>query len=167
LLENLDFLDLQVLNTLQNDGRIPVVELSKKVNLSAHPCTQRKRRLEEKGVIMGYHARINPAALDQGLMVFVTLTLKATDEASLKAFNMAVKPVKQVLECHLLGGGFDYLLKIRARDVSEYRKILGGIMKALPMIEATHSYFVMEHIKENPLLPIPRSKGQVEMARRI
>ena len=80
---------------------------------------------------------------------------------------MAVKPVKQILECHLLGGGFDYLLKIRVRDVSEYREILSDIMKSLPMIESTHSYFVMEHVKENPLLPIPRSKGQIEMARRI
>lgn len=67
LLENLDFLDLQVLNTLQNDGRIPVVELSKKVNLSAHPCTLRKRRLEEEGVIMGYHARIHVARLDPAI----------------------------------------------------------------------------------------------------
>src|SRR6185436_11522598 len=110
--ENLDFIDLQLLTTLQNEGRIPVVELAKKVNLSATPCTLRMRRLEQEGVITGYHARINPVALNQALMVFVTVSLKATDEASLKAFNAAVKPVKQILECHMLGGGFDYLLKI-------------------------------------------------------
>ncbi len=158
--ENLDFIDLQLLTTLQNEGRIPVVELAKKVNLSATPCTLRMRRLEQEGVIVGYHARINPVALNQALMVFVTVCLKATDEASLKAFNAAVKPVKQILECHMLGGGFDYLLKIRVRDMPEYREILGSIIGALPMIESTHSYFVMEQVKESPLLPIPRLRDR-------
>jgi Lrp/AsnC family transcriptional regulator, leucine-responsive regulatory protein len=158
--ENLDFIDLQLLTTLQNEGRIPVVELAKKVNLSATPCTLRMRRLEQEGVITGYHARINPVALHQALMVFVTVSLKATDEASLKAFNAAVKPVKQILECHMLGGGFDYLLKIRVRDMPEYREILGSIIGALPMIESTHSYFVMEQVKESPLLPIPRLRDR-------
>jgi Lrp/AsnC family transcriptional regulator, leucine-responsive regulatory protein len=158
--ENLDFIDLQLLTTLQNEGRIPVVELAKKVNLSATPCTLRMRRLEQEGVIVGYHARINPVALNQALMVFVTVSLKATDEASLRAFNAAVKPVKQILECHMLGGGFDYLLKIRVRDMPEYREILGSIIGALPMIESTHSYFVMEQVKESPLLPIPRLRDR-------
>jgi len=158
--ENLDFIDLQLLTTLQNEGRIPVVELAKKVNLSATPCTLRMRRLEQEGVITGYHARIDPVALNQALMVFVTVSLKATDEASLKAFNAAVKPVKQILECHMLGGGFDYLLKIRVRDMPEYREILGSIIGALPMIESTHSYFVMEQVKESPLLPIPRLRDR-------
>lgn len=158
--ENLDFIDLQLLTTLQNEGRIPVVELAKRVNLSATPCTLRMRRLEQEGVIVGYHARINPVALNQALMVFVTVSLKATDEASLKAFNAAVKPVKQILECHMLGGGFDYLLKIRVRDMPEYREILGSIIGALPMIESTHSYFVMEQVKESPLLPIPRLRDR-------
>jgi Lrp/AsnC family leucine-responsive transcriptional regulator len=158
--ENLDFIDLQLLTTLQNEGRIPVVELAKKVNLSATPCTLRMRRLEQEGVIVGYHARINPVALNQALMVFVTVSLKATDEASLKAFNAAVKPVKQILECHMLGGGFDYLLKIRVRDMPEYREILGSIIGTLPMIESTHSYFVMEQVKESPLLPIPRLRDR-------
>jgi Lrp/AsnC family leucine-responsive transcriptional regulator len=160
LSENLDFIDLQLLATLQNEGRIPVVDLAKKVNLSATPCTLRMRRLEQEGVIIGYHARINPVALNQALMVFVTVSLKATDEASLKAFNAAVKPVRQILECHMLGGGFDYLLKIRVRDMPEYREILGSIIGALPMIENTHSYFVMEQVKESPLLPIPKSKDR-------
>jgi Lrp/AsnC family leucine-responsive transcriptional regulator len=158
--ENLDFIDLQLLTTLQNEGRIPVVELAKKVNLSATPCTLRMRRLEQEGVIVGYHARINPVALNQALMVFVTVSLKATDEASLKAFNAAVKPVKQILECHMLGGGFDYLLKIRVRDMPEYREILGSMIGTLPMIESTHSYFVMEQVKESPLLPIPRLRDR-------
>jgi Lrp/AsnC family transcriptional regulator, leucine-responsive regulatory protein len=158
--ENLDFIDLQLLETLQSEGRIPVVDLAKKVNLSATPCTLRMRKLEQDGVITGYHARINPAALNQALMVFVTVSLKSTDEASLKAFNAAVKPVKQILECHMLGGGFDYLLKMRVRDMPEYREIFGSIIGALPMIENTHSYFVMEHVKESPHLPIPKARNR-------
>ncbi len=75
-------------------------------------------------------------------------------------FNAAVRPVRQILECHMLGGGFDYLLKIRVRDMTEYREILGGVIGALPMVESTHSYFVMEQVKESPLLPIPRPKDR-------
>ena len=90
--ENLDTTDLALLDTLQSNGRMPVVELAKRINLSATPCTLRMRKLEQDGVIFGYHARLNPAALGQALMVFVTVSLKATDEATLKAFNAAVPP---------------------------------------------------------------------------
>ena len=157
-IENLDSTDLALLDALQNNGRLSLVELAKRINLSATPCTLRMRKLEQDGVITGYHAKLDPAALGQALMVFVTVSLKATDEATLKAFNAAVKPVKPILECHMVGGGFDYLLKIRVRDMAEYRDILGGVIGALPMVESTHSYFVMEEVKESPLLPIPRLK---------
>lgn len=154
----LDLLDLAILDALQADGRLPVVELARRINLSPTPCTVRLRRLEQQGIISGFHARIDPKALGQALLVFVTVSLKATDEASLKAFNAAVRPVKQILECHMVGGGFDYLLKIRVADMAEYRDILGGIIGALPMVESTHSYFVMEEVKESPTLPIPKAK---------
>ena len=159
-LANLDLIDLILLDALQSDGRLPVVELAKRINLSPTPCTLRMRKLEQDGVISGYHARLNPAALGQALMVFVTVSLKATDEATLKAFNAAVKPVKPILECHMVGGGFDYLLKIRVRDMAEYRDILGGVIGTLPMVESTHSYFVMEEVKESPLLPIPKPRDR-------
>ena len=156
-----DKLDLQLLKLLQTDGRMSVVELSKHLNLSPTPCTQRIKRLEQTGVITGYHARLSPAALGQALMVFVTVKLRGTDEATLEKFNAAVKPIKQILECHMVGGGFDYLLKIRVRDMGEYREILGGIIGALPMVEGTHSYFVMEEVKESPLLPIDLPKAKL------
>lgn len=159
-LENLDSIDFALLEALQSQGRLPVVELAKRINLSPTPCTLRMRKLEQDGVISGYHARLNPAVLGQALLVFVTVSLKATDEATLKAFNAAVKPVKQILECHMVGGGFDYLIKIRVRDMAEYRDILGGVIGALPMVESTHSYFVMEEVKESPLLPIPKPKDR-------
>jgi Lrp/AsnC family leucine-responsive transcriptional regulator len=155
---NLDSIDIALLDALQANARLPVVELAKRANLSPTPCTLRIRKLEQDGVITGYHARLKPSALGQALMVFVTVSLKATDEATLKAFNAAVKPVKQILECHMVGGGFDYLLKIRVRDMAEYRDTLGGIIGALPMVESTHSYFVMEEVKEEPFLSLPNPK---------
>ena len=157
---DVDKVDLQLLSHLQNDGRTSIVELSKRVNLSPTPCTQRIKRLEQSGVITGYHASISPAALGQALMVFVTVKLRVTDEATLEKFNAAVKPVKQILECHMVGGGFDYLLKIRVRDMGEYREILGGVIGTLPMVEGTHSYFVMEEVKESPLLAINITKAK-------
>ena len=152
---NIDSTDLAILAALQENARLSVVELARRVHLSPTPCTLRIRRLEKLGVIGGYHARLDAGALGQALMVFVTVTLKATDEATLKAFNAAVRPVSQILECHMVGGGFDYLLKIRVRDMAEYRAILGGIIGALPMVEGTHSYFVMEEVKETSRLHLP------------
>ncbi len=153
---NLDATDLAMLEALQSEARLPVVELAKRVNLSATPSTLRLRRLEQEGVIQGYHARLNPAALGQALLVFVTVQLKSTDETSLIAFNKAIRPVPQVLECHMVGGGFDYLLKVRVGNMQEYRDLLGGVIGALPMVENTHSYFVMEEVKETSLLPLTR-----------
>jgi Lrp/AsnC family transcriptional regulator, leucine-responsive regulatory protein len=155
-LVKLDSTDLAILAALQENARMPVVELAKRVNLSPTPCTLRIRRMEQEGVITGYHARLAPAALGHALMVFVTVSLKSTDEKTLRAFNAAVKPVRQILECHMVGGGFDYLLKIRVRDMGEYREILGGRLGALPMVESTHSYFVMEEVKESSFLDVGR-----------
>ena len=151
---DIDSIDLAILAALQDNARLSVVELAKRVHLSPTPCTMRLRRLENDGVISGYHAKLNPQALGHALMVLVTVSLKSTDGAILKAFNAAMKPVKQILECHMVGGGFDYLLKIRVRDMGEYRDILGGVLGALPMVESTHSYFVMEEVKESAQLDL-------------
>lgn len=149
-------MDLAILAALQADGRLAVVELAKRVNLSATPCTLRMRRLEQDGLIRGYHARLDCKKLGLALLVFVQVKLKSTDEATLSAFNAAMKPVDQVLECHLVGGGFDYLLKLRVKDMQEYREILGGLIGTLPMVENTHSHFVMEEVKEQFMLPLPK-----------
>lgn len=154
----LDSVDLNIIEQLQRDARLSITEMSRLVNLSPTPCTLRMRRLEREKVILGYHARVSPAALQSALLVFVTVKLRATDEATLASFNAAVKPVRQILECHMTGGGFDYLLKIRVRDMGEYREILGGVIGQLPMVEGTHSYFVMEEVKETSMLPVRASK---------
>jgi Lrp/AsnC family leucine-responsive transcriptional regulator len=156
IIANLDSTDLAILDLIQKEGRLPIVELAKRVNLSATPATLRLRRLEQEGVIEAYHARLSPKAMGRQLLVFVTVQLKSTDENSLNAFNRAIKPVPQVMECHMVGGGFDYLIKVRVADMQEYRDLLGGVIGALPMVENTHSYFVMEEVKETNLLPIKR-----------
>ena len=153
---NLDQTDLAILTALQAEGRLPVVELAKRVNLSATPCTLRMRRLEREGYISGYHARLDPRRLGRALLVFVQVKLKSTDEVSLAEFNRAIRPVEQVLECHLVGGGYDYLLKLRVADMQAYREILGGVIGTLPVVENTHSFFVMEEVKESTTLPLPK-----------
>jgi Lrp/AsnC family leucine-responsive transcriptional regulator len=154
----LDSTDIAILDVLQREGRLAVVELARKVNLSATPCTLRLRRLEQEGVITGYRALIAPVALGLALVVFVEVKLKSSDEASLEAFNRAIRPVPEVLECHMVGGGFDYLIKARVRDMTHYRELLGGVIGALPTVESTRSYFVMEEVKDSGPLPIPRDQ---------
>jgi Lrp/AsnC family transcriptional regulator, leucine-responsive regulatory protein len=151
----LDFIDLSIIDQLQQDARLSITDMSRRVNLSATPCTLRMRRLEREKVILGYHARVSPQSLQAALLVFVTVKLKSTDEQTLSRFHLAVKPVQQIMECHMTGGGFDYLLKIRVRDMAEYREILGGVLGQLPMVEGTNSYFVMEEVKETTMLPVP------------
>ena len=156
--EEIDAIDMAILNALQADGRLTLTDLAKAVNLSATPCAVRMRRLEREGYIQGYHAHLDPMRLGRGMVVFVQVTLKNTDEATLKSFNEAVSRMPEAIECHMVGGGFDYLVKLRVRDMGEYRSILGGAIGALPAVAGTHSYFVMEEVKSSTLLPLPRAR---------
>lgn len=144
----LDPHDMAILKAVQKDGRISVVDLAKTINLSPTPCATRLRRLEKAGIIAGYHARLNPAALSQDLLVFMQVSLSSTEEKVLRAFNEAIRKIPQIQECHMVGGGFDYLIKVRVRDMAAFREFLGSIMPSLPDVENTHSYFVMEQVKE-------------------
>ena len=155
----LDAIDTAILEQLQADSRIPMVELAKRVNLSATPCVKRVKRLEADGIIKGYHARLDPDALGRSLLVFVQVSLKNTDEKTLDAFNQAMRAIPDVLECHMLGGGFDYLVKLRTRDMLAYRHFLGHVLGALETVETTHTYFVMEEVKESTLLPVANDGG--------
>ncbi len=150
----LDTIDIAILEQLQADSRIPMVELAKRVHLSATPCVKRVKRLEADGIIQGYHARLDPKALGRSLLVFVQVSLNSTDEKTLDAFNQAMRAIPEVLECHMLGGGFDYLVKLRTRDMQAYRHFLGHVLGALETVETTHTYFVMEEVKESTLLPV-------------
>lgn len=150
----LDMHDLKILDVLQRDGRISVSDLARQINLSSTPCAQRLRKLEMRGYISGYKAIVEPGAIGLDLLVFIQVTLKETDETTLRSFNSAIGRVENVLECHMVGGDFDYLLKARISGMSDYRKLLGGEIGSLPMVQGTHSYFVMEEVKDGTPLPL-------------
>lgn len=148
----LDRIDFLILSILQNDGRISNVDLSKKVNLSASPCLDRVKRLEKEGYIERYGAFINPSKLNYGMTAFVQVSLNSTTSDTFKLFNKEVVKIKEVVECHLIAGGYDYLLKIRFADMVSYRLVLEKIGD-LPAISQTSTYIASEQIKQDIGVP--------------
>ncbi|TDR82894.1 winged helix-turn-helix transcriptional regulator [Paludibacterium purpuratum] len=149
-----DKIDLKILQLLQNNGRISLTDLAEKVGLSTTPCTERVRRLEREGVIEGYFARLNPHMLSASLLVFVEIKLSAKSGDIFDAFRREVQNIPEILECHLVSGEFDYLIKARIPDMSMYRELLGNILLKLPAANESRSYVVMEEIKETLSLAI-------------
>lgn len=150
----LDRTDRQILNFLQQDGRISNVALARKVNLSATPCHERVRRLEKHGFIKGYTALLEPNMVSAGLLVFVEIDLLRTSPDAFRDFRREAKKLPELLECHLVSGNFDYLLKARVNDMQEYRDLLGEKILALPGVSDSRSYVVMEEVKESTILPV-------------
>lgn len=155
-MRKLDRTDYMILDILQKDGRIAISELASKVNLSTTPCSERVKRLERDGVITGYYARLNPSYVERNLLVFleIKLSAKSGDVFDNVAINLADIP--EVLECHLISGEFDYLVKARLKEMGAYRRLLADILKKLPASASSHSYIVMEEIKETLYLDLKR-----------
>ncbi|WP_171409894.1 transcriptional regulator DadR [Pseudomonas aeruginosa] len=151
----LDKIDRNILRILQEEGRISFTELGERVGLSTIPCTERVRRLEREGLIMGYHARLNPQHLKASLLVFVEISLDYKSGDTFEEFRRAVLKLPHVLECHLVSGHFDYLVKARISEMASYRKLLGDILLKLPHVRESKSYIVMEEVKESLDLPVP------------
>ncbi len=145
----LDRTDRQILNILQKDGRIAISELASRVNLSTTPCSERVKRLEREGIIMGYHARVNPQLIDRNLLVFLEIKLSAKSGHVFDQVARDLIEIPEVLECHLISGEFDYLVKARLKEMSAYRRLLGDLLKKLPSSASSHSYIVMEEVKES------------------
>ncbi len=152
--QSLDRIDKHILHILQREGRISVVDLAKRVNLSKTPCLTRVRRLETNGYIIGYQARINPSKIKLDYLVYVQVKLENTSSQTLKKFNIAAKAVPDIMSCHMLSGGYDYLLKIRTRNMASYRTLLGDVIAELPGVLQTASFPVMEEIKDTAMLTI-------------
>lgn len=150
---NLDRIDLTILDALQRDGRISNVELSKKVNLSPSPCLDRVKRLEQEGYIQGYYAKLSASKLKYGMSAFIQVTLDRTNKDVFTRFRDEVVKIKEVAECHMVAGGFDYLLKLRFENMEAYRELLGKIVE-LPAVSQTHTYVVMEHVKHDAGVPV-------------
>ena len=152
----LDRIDRKILDLLQRQGRISMTELAERIGLSASPCAERVKRMERDGVISGYHARVSPEALGKTLLVFVEIKLSAKSGDVFDKVKQELLHMPEVLECHLVSGSFDYLVKARLSGMSEYRHLLGDILKKLPVAAESHSYVVMEEIKETLMLATDR-----------
>ena len=148
---DLDRFDRSILKVLAEDGRISITNLSKRIGLSKSPTQARLRRLEESGVIIGYRALLDPIQLRLDHVAFVEVRLSDTREAALTAFNLAVARVPEIEQAHMIAGDFDYLLKVRTRDMPEYRRVLGETISALPHVSHTSTYVAMEAVKETML----------------
>jgi Lrp/AsnC family leucine-responsive transcriptional regulator len=144
----LDKIDRRILRILQKEGRIAMKELAEQVGLSVTPCIERVKRMERDLVITGYYARVDPHQLRASLLVFVEITLDHKSGNMFEQFRREVQRIPEVLECHLVSGDFDYLIKARIGEMADYRKLLGDILLQLPGAVQSKSYVVMEEIKE-------------------
>lgn len=150
----LDRTDRRILDALQADGRITTTDLAQRVHLSPTATAERMKRLIRAGYILRFSAELAPERLGLGLLVFVQVKLDRTTPDVFDAFAAAVKRVPQVLECHMVAGGFDYLVKARVSDMAAYRRLLADTVLDLPGVRETHTYAVMEVVKDTHMLPV-------------
>ena len=151
---NLDALDMKILVNLQKSGRMSNADLSEKVNLSPSACHRRVQRLEETGVIENYVALLNPRKVDRRSTVFVEITLSGQADELLEAFEKAVTRVPDILECHLMAGTADYLLKVVAQDTDDFARIHRQHLTRLPGVAQMHSSFALRTVFKTTALPL-------------
>src|SRR5579864_8068077 len=152
---SLDRIDRRLLARLQQDGRVPVSQLAREVHLTVTPTLERVRRLESSGYIEGYFARLNPRRLGLGLLAYVEVSLDRTTPDAFERFKQAMLAQDEVMECHMVAGGFDYLLKVRVTNMESYRRFLGDRIASVRGVQTTHTYFVMEEVKSTHTIVVP------------
>ncbi len=150
----LDRTDRRILECLQVDGRISNVQLARKVNLTPTPCIERVKRLERQGYIRGYTALLDPELVNASLLVFVEIDLSHTSPDAFRRFREEARRLPEIMDCHLVSGNFDYLIKARVSDMRAYRELLGEKILSLPGVNGSRSYVVMEEVKETMNLPL-------------
>ena len=153
-MKSIDTIDQKILRTLQRDGRLSNIELADRVNLSPTATAERVKRLTREGFIEGYQALLSPEKLGRGMLVFVEVKLDRTTPETFDAFATAVRRSDDVMECHMVAGGFDYLVKARVAGMEAYRAFLADIILPLPGVRETHTYAVMEEVKSTSYLPV-------------
>ena len=151
---SLDRIDRKILATLQLDGRITTTDLADRVGLSATATAERMKRLTRDGYILAFTAELDAEKIGLGLLVFIEVKLDKTTADVFDSFSQAVMRSPEVLECHMVAGGFDYLVKSRVADMSHYRQFLADVILNLPGVRETHTYTVMENVKDTHVLPI-------------
>jgi len=150
----LDRIDRKILAILQEDGRISNLKLAESVALSPTAVLARVQRLTRENYIVGYEARLNPLKLGAGTLVFVEVLLDRTTPNVFEQFKAAVQVRPEIMECHMVAGGFDYLLKTRTADMNAYREFAGAVLWQLPGVRETRTYAVMEEVKHSTRLPL-------------
>jgi Lrp/AsnC family leucine-responsive transcriptional regulator len=150
----LDRIDRRILQALQADARLSNLKLAGQVGLSPTAVLARVQRLVRDGVIQAFEARLDPARLGRGLLVFVEVLLDRTTPNVFEQFKAAVQVHEDILECHMVAGGFDYLLKTRFADMAAYRTFAGTVLWQLPGVRETRTYAVMEEVKHTSRLPV-------------
>ncbi len=150
----LDHIDRRILEVLQKDGRMSNADLSERVNLSASACHRRVQRLEKDGVISGYVALVNPRRLGQTTTVFVEITLSGQADEILDAFEKRVARIPEVLECHLMAGTADYLLKVVVRDTEDFARLHRRHLATLPGVQTMQSSFGLRTVRQTTALPV-------------
>ncbi len=153
-MEHLDATDRRILSVLQKDGRISNADLAARVNLSASACHRRVQRLEEAGFIAGYVALLNPRSLGRTTTVFVEITLSGQADDLLDAFEKAVRAIPDVLECHLMAGTADYLVKVLAEDTDDFARIHRQHLSRLPGVAQMHSSFSLRTVMQTTAVPV-------------
>jgi Lrp/AsnC family leucine-responsive transcriptional regulator len=153
--QDLDAIDRRILRVLQADGRLPNLKLAEAVGLSPTAVLARVQRLTRDRFILGYEARLNPLKLGAGMLVFVEVLLDRTSPNVFDQFKAAVQVRPEIQECHMVAGGFDYLLKLRVADMNAYRQFAGVVLWQLPGVRETRTYAVMEEVKNSAALHLP------------
>ena len=151
-----DRFDHAILNILQAEGRISNVVLAERVNLSESACLRRVRALEESGLIRGYAALVDQAALGLPGNVFVNITLEHQDLADLNAFEQAIQKIPEVMECYLMTGEFDYLLRVVVSDINDFERVHRNDLTQLPGVSRVSSSFALRTVRKTNELPMDR-----------
>lgn len=151
----MDRIDQRILAELEANGRLSIVQLAERVNLTNTPCSERVKRLERGGYINGYRAVLDKERLGLGHLTVVQVSLAATADTSLEDFNRAVRGIPEIETCLMVAGSFDYMLTVRTRDITHFRDVLGDQINKLPGLHQTNSFAVMETVRHPDMQPAP------------
>lgn len=150
----LDAIDKRILRALQRNGRLQNLELAKEVGLSPSPCLRRVKLLEEAGIIDRYVALLNPSKVNMGLTLFVRIWLKGQDEVTVTQFTEAVATLPEVMDCYLMAGDCDFLLRVVAEDLDAYRRFQSRYLGSIEVVQSLKTEIPMQKIKQTPEIPV-------------
>lgn len=153
----LDQIDHKILKHLQENARITNAELADRVGLSPTPCLRRLRRLENDGIIQGYHTEINREALGVNVTVIILVKLEREDDKTLREFEKAIKARSEVIECYLVTGKFDYFIRVVVPSLGAYEAFLSETMLRMPNIATVESSFTLREVERKTVIPLPEA----------